>query len=270
MSEKLCLQWNNFTDNVKAAFQSLREGRDFSDLTLACEDGQQVEAHKVILAASSPFFQNLLIKNRHPHPLVYMRGVKSDDLIAIVDFLYHGETNVNQENLDSFLAIAEEFQLKGLRSQDQEQSGTEVLPANPSPKTFKHETIPPSNSNFRKEKFQVKDQVQQPEMNSDNRSLALPNISSGYIQELDTKVQSMMERGSNMVTNGKDRNGKETFKKSFVCKVCMKEGQMVNIRDHIEANHLDGIALPCNWCDKIFRSRHALRTHKIQHKSLDI
>ena len=80
----------------------------------------------------------------------------------------------------------------------------------------------------------------------------------------------MMERGSNMVTNGKDRNGKETFKKSFVCKVCMKEGQMVNIRDHIEANHLDGIALPCNWCDKIFRSRHALRTHKIQHKSLDI
>ena len=43
-----------------------------------------------------------------------MRGMKSDDLLAIVDFLYRGEANVFQQNLDSFLAIAEELQLKGL------------------------------------------------------------------------------------------------------------------------------------------------------------
>ena len=55
MSEKLCLQWNDFKDNVNSAFVNLREDKDFSDVTLACEDGQQVEAHKVILAASSPF-----------------------------------------------------------------------------------------------------------------------------------------------------------------------------------------------------------------------
>ena len=43
-----------------------------------------------------------------------MRGVNSDDILAIVDFLYRGEANVFQENRDSFLAIAEELQLKGL------------------------------------------------------------------------------------------------------------------------------------------------------------
>ena len=53
MSEKLCLQWNDFKENVITAFGSLRDDKDFSDVTLACEDGQQVEAHKVILAASS-------------------------------------------------------------------------------------------------------------------------------------------------------------------------------------------------------------------------
>ena len=58
MSEKLCLKWNDFQENVNQAFSSLREDKDLSDVTLACEDGQQVEAHKVILAASSPFFQN--------------------------------------------------------------------------------------------------------------------------------------------------------------------------------------------------------------------
>ena len=53
MSEKLCLKWNDFQENVNVAFASLREDNDFADVTLACEDGQQIEAHKVILTASS-------------------------------------------------------------------------------------------------------------------------------------------------------------------------------------------------------------------------
>ena len=112
--EKLCLKWNDFQENAISAFGTLREDREFADVTLACEDGQQVEAHKVILASSSPFFLNLLRRNKHPHPLIYMRGLKSEDLVAMIDFLYFGEANVYQENLDSFLAVAEELQLKGL------------------------------------------------------------------------------------------------------------------------------------------------------------
>ena len=115
-SEKLCLQLNDFKKNISSSFGDLRADNDFSDVTLACEDGQQVEAHKVILAASSPFFKELLRKNSHPHPLVYMRALKSDDLVAMMDFLYFGEANVFQENLDSFLALAGELKLKGLNT----------------------------------------------------------------------------------------------------------------------------------------------------------
>ena len=77
MSEKLCLQWNDFQDNIKSAFVNLKTDNDFIDVTLACEDGQQVEAHKVILAASSPFFQKLLGRNKHPHPLIYKKKVEA-------------------------------------------------------------------------------------------------------------------------------------------------------------------------------------------------
>ena len=114
MSEQLCLQWNDFKENVNGAFRNLRKDEDFSDVTLACEDGHQLKGHKVILASSSPFFKDLLVKNQHPHPLIYMRGVKSVDLKAIVDFLYLGEANIFQEDLDSFLAIAAELKLQGL------------------------------------------------------------------------------------------------------------------------------------------------------------
>ena len=114
MSEKLCLKWNDYQENVTTVFGSFRGDIEFRDVALASDDGEHVEAHKVILAASSPFFHNIFKRNmQHSHPFIYMRGVKSKDLVAIIDFLYCGEANVYQENMDSFLAIAEELKLKG-------------------------------------------------------------------------------------------------------------------------------------------------------------
>ena len=49
-----------------------------------------------------------------------MRGVKSNILAPILDFLYHGEANIAQEDLDTFLELAEEFQLKGLSGSSEE------------------------------------------------------------------------------------------------------------------------------------------------------
>ena len=120
MSDKLCLQWNDFQKNVANAFRNLRKDNEFADLTLVCEDGNQIEVHKMVLSSSSPFFKTLLAKNKHPHPMVYMRGIKSGDLSAVVDFLYHGEAKVFEEDLDSFLTIAEEFQLMGLMKEPDE------------------------------------------------------------------------------------------------------------------------------------------------------
>ena len=85
-----------------------------TDVTLACEDGKQMEAHKVVLAATSPFFLDLLKKNKHPHPLIYMKGTKSDSLAAMLDFFCRGKANVSQENLEDFLLLADELKLKGL------------------------------------------------------------------------------------------------------------------------------------------------------------
>ena len=133
--EKLCLQWNDFREDISTAFGDLRQDKEFTDVTLACEDGQQVEAHKVVLIASSPFFLSILKRNKHPHPLIYMRGVRSETLLAMVDFFYHGQANVHQENLDSFLVLASELHLKGLRGNkteteeevSQEQPVTQIL-----------------------------------------------------------------------------------------------------------------------------------------------
>jgi len=112
-SEKFCLRWNDFESNISVAFKELREDKDFFDVTLACED-EQIHAHKLILAACSPFFRNVLRRNAHQHPLLYLKGVKYSDIQAILGFMYHGEVNVAQEDLNSFLAVAEDLKVKGL------------------------------------------------------------------------------------------------------------------------------------------------------------
>jgi len=112
-AEKFCLRWNDFESNISGAFRELREDKDFFDVTLACDD-DQMQAHKVILSACSPFFRTVLRRNKHEHPLLYLKGVKYTDLVSVLNFMYHGEVNVAQEELNSFLAVAEDLKVKGL------------------------------------------------------------------------------------------------------------------------------------------------------------
>ena len=221
MSEKLCLQWNDFHDNVKSAFGNLRESTDFTDVTLACEDGHQIEAHKVVLAASSPSFQAILKRNKHSHPLIFMRGMKSVDLVAMVDFLYFGEANVYQENLDSFLALAEELQLKGLQGSNdlndlnERELDKEYLPMEPKQKYKPTPLI--SDTGRAKKEFTEPNEVKRGESN------ALAISLSGDLQQLDETIKSMMETSQNMFQSGTRRQqGKQ-------CKVCGKEGRATDI-----------------------------------------
>ena len=112
-SGKFCLRWNDFESNISSTFYEMKEEKDFADVTLACADGQ-VESHKVILAASSLFFKRVLKKNPHSHPLIYLKGIKLSDVDAVLEFIHHGEVNVEEANLKTFLEVAEELEVKGL------------------------------------------------------------------------------------------------------------------------------------------------------------
>jgi len=135
-SDKFCLRWNDFENNISGAFRELREDKDFFDVTLACDD-EQMQAHKVILSACSPFFRGILRRNKHDHPLLYLKGVKHADLVSVLNFMYHGEVNVAQEELNSFLAVAEDLKVKGLT---QNNSETKHQPSAQTHKSVEHGT----------------------------------------------------------------------------------------------------------------------------------
>jgi len=139
-SEKFCLRWNDFESNISGAFRELRDDKDFFDVTIACED-EQLQAHKVILSACSPFFRNILRRNQHQHPLLYLKGVKYTDLQSVLNFMYHGEVNVAQEELNSFLAVAEDLRVKGLTQNQGNANPTSRQRAPSPPRTIKPRII---------------------------------------------------------------------------------------------------------------------------------
>ena len=86
------------------------------------------------------------------------------------------------------------------------------------------------------------------------RNAAIQRYTSNEFKELDEKVYSMMEKSGNFLPNGSRR-------KAYICKTCGKEGMGNDIKKHIEANHLEGIVLPCKHCEKTFRCRNSFTSH---------
>ena len=114
MGEKFCLKWNDFETNVSKSFSILRNEEYLHDVTLVCDDNSQISAHRLVLSACSEYFKTIFRNNCHPNPLICLEGVSSLELRNILDYMYIGEANIFQDNLDSFLSLAQRLKILGL------------------------------------------------------------------------------------------------------------------------------------------------------------
>ena len=255
--EKFCLEWSDFPENIASSLGALKEDQDFFDVTLACEDGQQVEAHKVILAASSPLFKNLLRRNSHSHPLIFLRGVKSETLTALMDYAYFGRASVLEENLNDFLTTGVELQIKGL---------TEVIGSEKHEETLVDNKISgeTSKSSITNEEEEDEKKVIGSDVKNISKKVKIERfenaklVAKGYptdIQQLDLQIKSLMSVGN---TSWKWKNN---IKKNYACTVCGKEDYFSNIKRHIELYHIEGVNVSCSLCEKMYKTRLALKNH---------
>ena len=114
MTEYFNLLWQDFEHSTSTVFKDLLKDDLFTDVTLACDDNQQIRAHKVILMSCSSFFRNILMKNPHERLVIYLKGVRITELTSIIRFMYLGETQVAQDDLNEFMQASEGLEIKGL------------------------------------------------------------------------------------------------------------------------------------------------------------
>ena len=105
---------NYFESFALNTIRQLWDDQDFSDVTLATVDNQQIRAHKVILSSNSSFFRNILLNNPHPNPLIYLKGIRHKELEMVMQFIYLGQCQVGQEELNAFIATGKDLAVNGL------------------------------------------------------------------------------------------------------------------------------------------------------------
>ena len=222
-------------------------------MSLISHDEKTVPAHKVVLAASSEFFKNILRTADHTKPMIYLSGINQRELTHIMEYIYEGELNIYQNELDAFLDVAQKLKIQGLvgngpdlETQNhikEENIGEETLDEASYNDIQDDQFIKPQaiNSTVRDVKSRWK--------SVNTRTLSLPTMpksSSSIYEEAKKAVDEIVMK----------------TEEGWMCRTCNKTvKQSSQIRKHAET-HIDGLSFPCQLCGETFRSRIQLGDHK--------
>ena len=231
--EKFCLKLNAFEANIREYFRKLREDQRLYDVTLATDDGQQIQAHKAILSVGSHFFSDIFLNCSHQNMLIYLKGINSAKLQQVLDFIYNEEVSVSQEEIELFMETGKELGVKGLEGEltDIGKSIEEDKQNEDKNNVFDHEGLKKEENGLDTQGNSV---IQSGEGQNEINE-----------QELDNRLEQMTEKKEGV----------------WACKVCRK--MMVDRRDlkrHAET-HIEGMSHVCHICSKIYTTRSSLRVH---------
>ncbi|KAL3265789.1 hypothetical protein HHI36_009987 [Cryptolaemus montrouzieri] len=135
-AQQYCLRWNNHRTNLLRVFDELLQNEAFTDVTIVCEGGNQIKCHKMVLAACSPYFQDLFTNLPCKHPIVVLKDVRYVEIKAILEYMYRGEVNVAQNQLAALLKVAEALKVKGLVEENRSKDHKKEEPMEEMPTSF--------------------------------------------------------------------------------------------------------------------------------------
>ena len=262
---------------------------------MRCDVGLvQLGAHKLVLSTASPVFHDLLKNNPHPSPLVYMRGIRSEELQAIVDFVYCGQARVDRKDLAAFLALAAELQLKGLTDHSKnnqklhgcEEAAGQIQKDKSKKNAPGEDEIPKhgvgtiENDNKiridnNRDNEMLKTQFE-PFLDCEEESPPSKSASKMGVENFRDQIELTKTRLSpssidgeifhqqieEMMSKKSDTFLYDSKKVAWTCNLCGKEGTHGQIKRHIEAKHITGVRHKCDLCHKTSKSRYALKVHK--------
>merc|ERR1712179_775128 len=240
IDDKWCLKWNEFDTNIKEYLRILREDQRLFDVTLVTDDGQHMQAHKIILSAGSHFFSDILLKSNQTNMLIYLKGISSVQLENLLDFIYNGEASVGQEELKEFLETGKELQFKGFEAYELDETKRYIN---------ENEELHENGENITKQNvtFDTLETLMENNhsLEESSKPKIIEKIPINTNTELYLQVLGIIEMSDAV----------------WKCKVCGKTTvSKGNIRQHAE-RHIEGMSHACHICNNSFFSRHNLQCH---------
>ena len=257
-TERFNLAWAEFETFTSGTLTDLYLDTDFVDVTLACEDGHQVKAHKVVLSSCSSFFKTIFLANPHPSPLIYLKGVKIGELRTIIKFIYTGQTEVIEKEVFSFLNTGRELQIKGLEQENIIAIKDNCPDTDVKEGTTQYEFECDTGDKTIDEETNIQEKVVKSEANSTE----LKRASDGTYECPDCEYRTKHKRHMN--THKMSLHAKVRFE----CDYCTKAyTDPSSLGRHKRSAH-EGFIYPCDQCSKSETSEFNLLQHKSSKHSL--
>ncbi|XP_006566223.2 zinc finger E-box-binding homeobox 1 isoform X4 [Apis mellifera] len=117
------LTWNNHLANLSGLFEGLYKSGSLTDTTLACQDGM-LRAHRLVLAACSPYFERVFKEHYGEQPILILKGVAVEEMECLLDFMYRGSIDVAEEHLPSLIKTATDLEIRGLSGDQRNQENS--------------------------------------------------------------------------------------------------------------------------------------------------
>ena len=154
-----------------------------------------------------------------------------------MDFIYKGELQIFQEDLDRFLQIAQKLKLEGLLGSGETDS------TNVKDETTRIEESGILDANIL--------ETLQSNIETNKKVFSFSSAEFSNIEELDSKLKENIQ---------KINDGNGTKYKCLVCGKVFK--QTCHAKKHVEMAHIEGLQFPCTLCQSMFKNRCTLRMHK--------
>ena len=239
MSQKFCLKWNDFTSNVSQTFASSRKDEHLQDVTLVGNDNKTMKAHKLVLSASSNYFNEIFRAITSPNLVLCMEGIGSTEISHILDYIYHGEVALFQEELDRFLLTAKRLKIEGLLEET----------------TFNYETEQKLAKKEEETAFPINQEVTTKFNDMIPEQYDVSNVEEAEEESLVSHNQREIDAKVNELINKLERGKYQ----------CVKCGKITKRREHMVRHvetHIEGLSYSCRLCERVFSSRNSLQTHK--------
>ena len=171
----LDLSWQNFSQHLKGLLEEVLTSKDFTDVTIISEDQEQFRAHKMVLSASSPVFRNIINCLPAKDPVIYLKGVKQEEMKSILEFIYVGQASFSEERLQEFLKAAKVLEIKEISGNENEKSENIAESTKPSiTQTVEGSSNPSDVVKYEKEMNEISDMNMSPQKLSESNDLTAP------------------------------------------------------------------------------------------------
>jgi len=284
--ENLHVSYDEFHDNIGSSLLALQKSAALVDVRLACQDGQ-VAAHKVILAASSLFFQSVANDISSKELVIYLKGVKVKYLTYLIEFIYNGNVDVPPNDLQRFLELGQELKVKGLaKKNDKLKNQKEVISSLKSEipdlplvlQDVEAETIPEEPYDpLQDDSMYYEDYNINSYTNLYQVDPALGDVATVRERLLDpsstlTFSQDKLDQSrflSHLLSIMQKTNLKGPKGFQWSCLVCGKVyPQRNHLQEHVESKHVKGVVHTCSLCSQEFNQSKHLKFHvKTFHES---